>query len=145
MTVQIKITADEDFFVPEKQTEFSAGYDLKAAVEDDVKIAPGKRKLISSGIKLEIPSGFEGQVRPRSGLSIKHGITLLNSPGTIDADYRGDVGVILYNAGEEEFIIRRGDRIAQIIFAPVQSVSFQMSMKLESSNRGTGGFGSTGV
>lgn len=145
MNITVRINTDDEIFIPEKKSEAAAGFDLKAAVDEPVRILPGQRKLISTGIKLEIPLGYEGQIRPRSGLALKHGITILNSPGTIDSDYRGDVGIILYNAGEDVFTIKKGDRIAQILFSLVYNVEFEPSLRLESSYRGAGGFGSTGL
>lgn len=131
--------------LPAYMTVDAAGADVRAAVSADVIIQPGGRALIPAGFVLEIPSGFEAQVRPRSGLAIKHGVTLLNSPGTIDADYRGPVGVILVNLGQEAFTVRRGDRIAQLIVAPVARGSFEACVELVETARGDGGFGSTGT
>jgi dUTP pyrophosphatase len=123
----------------------AAGCDLFAAVADDVALDPGARALIPAGFSLALPPGFEAQVRPRSGLAIKHGVTCLNSPGTIDADYRGPVAVILINHGQERVIIRRGDRIAQMVIAPVSRARFVPSDSLSETARDTGGFGSTGT
>ncbi len=134
-----------DLDLPAYATAQSAGMDLMAAVEDDVTLAPGERKLIPSGLAIALPAGYEAQVRPRSGLALKHGITVLNSPGTIDADYRGEVGVILVNLGQEPFVISRGSRIAQMVVAPCLQGSWQVSEDLEASARGAGGFGSTGL
>jgi dUTP pyrophosphatase len=145
MNITVRVKAVQPEFVPVQQSAHSSGYDLKAAVETAVSIAPGERRLVPTGIRLEIPEGFEGQVRPRSGLALRHGITLLNSPGTIDADYRGDVGVILYNTGGADFIIQPGDRIAQIVFCSVPSVEMKHVEMLHESERGEGGFGSTGT
>lgn len=131
--------------MPAYMTADAAGADVRAAVPADVIIQPGGRALIPAGIVLEIPSGFEAQVRPRSGLALKHGVTLLNSPGTIDADYRGPVGVILVNLGQEAFTVRRGDRIAQVIVAPVARGLFEPCLELVGTARGDGGFGSTGT
>jgi dUTP pyrophosphatase len=122
----------------------SSGYDLRAAVGEELTLAPGSRALVPTGLFLEIPLGCEGQVRPRSGLALRHGIGILNAPGTIDSDYRGEVGVILVNWGAEPFTIRRGDRIAQLVFARVEAVEWQEVDVLEDSDRGPGGFGSTG-
>ena len=122
----------------------SAGMDLLAAVEGDVVLAPGSRALIPTGIAVALPSGHEAQVRPRSGLALKHGVTVLNSPGTIDADYRGEVGVILINHGEAPFTVRRGERIAQLVIAAVTAAVLDEVERLPESGRGTGGFGSTG-
>ena len=123
----------------------SAGVDLRAAVEGDQTIEPGQRLQVPTGLILELPDGFEGQVRPRSGLAIRHGVTLLNTPGTIDSDYRGEVKVILVNLGQESFRLSRGDRIAQLIVAPVSQVVLKETDSLGSTDRGEGGFGSTGV
>lgn len=131
--------------LPSHATAHSAGVDLLAAVTDDIVLAPGQHTLVPSGISIELPEGFEAQVRPRSGLANKHGVTVLNSPGTIDADYRGEVGVILINHGTEAFTIERGMRIAQMVVAPVSFVQWQESQDLAPSARGAGGFGSTGT
>jgi len=131
--------------LPAYMTADAAGADVRAAVREDVIVQPGRRALIPAGFVLEIPSGYEAQMRPRSGLALKHGVTLLNSPGTIDADYRGPVGVILANFGEEAFTVRRGDRIAQMIVAPVARGSFEACGQLVETARGDGGFGSTGT
>jgi dUTP pyrophosphatase len=135
----------EGLDLPSYATADSAGMDLLAAVEDAVVLAPGERRLIPSGIAIALPAGTEAQVRPRSGLALKHGITVLNTPGTIDADYRGEVGVILINLGEHPFTIERGSRIAQMVIAPFVQVRWQQCEDLEDSERGVGGFGSTGL
>lgn len=122
----------------------SSGYDLRAAVVDALSLAPGERALVATGLFLEIPRGWEAQVRPRSGLALRHGIGILNAPGTIDSDYRGEIGVILINWGAEPFTVRRGDRIAQLVFARVEAVEWQEVDALLDSDRGPGGFGSTG-
>ena len=131
--------------LPAYATEHAAGMDLCAAVEKDVTIEPGKRALIPTGLAIALPEGFEAQVRPRSGLALKHGVTVLNSPGTIDADYRGEVQVILANLGTEPFTITRGMRIAQMIVAPYTRVTWQEVSELPETARGAGGFGSTGT
>jgi dUTP pyrophosphatase len=133
--------------LPEYQTADAAGFDLLAAVplHDPVALAPGDRALIPTGLIFELPPGSEAQVRPRSGLAAKFGVTVLNSPGTIDADYRGEVSVILINLGKEQFAIKRGERIAQMIVAPVTRVKLREVAKLSSTKRGSGGFGSTGT
>jgi dUTP pyrophosphatase len=131
--------------VPHYQTEHSAGVDLYAAVEGEVVLDVGKWKLIPTGISVAIPEGHEGQVRPRSGLALKHGIGMLNAPGTIDADYRGEIGIILFNFGGQPFAIKRGDRIAQLIFARIEKAKFVTVDSLAETARGTGGFGHTGV
>ena len=134
-----------DLPLPAYATEHSAGMDLLAAVKEDVVIKPGERKLIPSGISIALPEGYEAQVRPRSGLAWKNGVTVLNAPGTIDADYRGEVGVILINHGSEPFTVTRGLRIAQMIIAPYTRAEWQKAETLEESARGAGGFGSTGT
>ncbi len=131
--------------LPDYATELSAGVDLLAAVEVDVVLQPGERKLIPSGIAIALPAGTEAQVRPRSGLALKYGVTVLNAPGTIDADYRGEVGVILINHGDAPFTVTRGARIAQMVIAPVTQASWRSVESLEKSARGAGGFGSTGT
>jgi dUTP pyrophosphatase len=130
--------------VPSYQTQGAAGADLSANLDGDLVLAPGERALVPTGIALEIPAGFEAQVRPRSGLAARHGVTVLNSPGTIDSDYRGEVKVILINLGAESFTIRSGDRIAQIVFSAVTRAEFAHGGKLGDTTRGSGGFGSTG-
>lgn len=130
--------------LPEVATPSAAGVDLLAAVEDAVTIAPGARKLVPTGIAIALPEGFEAQVRPRSGLAMRHGITVLNAPGTIDADYRGEVGVLLINHGTETFTVERGMRIAQMVVAPVAHIVWAESAELPTSERGASGFGSTG-
>ncbi len=131
--------------LPHYATADSAGVDLVAAVENAVILQPGERQLIPTGIAIALPPGTEAQVRPRSGLALRHGITLLNTPGTIDADYRGEIGVILINLGQESFAIDRGMRIAQMVVAPVVQVAWDEVAELSESQRGAGGFGSTGV
>jgi dUTP pyrophosphatase len=131
--------------LPEYATEHAAGMDLCAAVANDVIIEPGKRALIPTGLMIALPDGYEAQVRPRSGLALKHGITLLNSPGTIDADYRGEVQVILANLGAETFTVTRGMRIAQMVVAPYTHVDWNEVAELPATARGAGGFGSTGL
>ncbi|HAR45604.1 MAG: deoxyuridine 5'-triphosphate nucleotidohydrolase [Nitrospirae bacterium GWC2_57_13] len=130
--------------LPRYQTEHASGVDLCAAVEGELVIGPGQWKLIPTGIAVAIPDGSEGQVRPRSGLALKHGIGMLNAPGTIDADYRGEIGVILFNFSDALFTVRRGDRIAQLIFARVLKAEFRAAETLTETARGAGGFGHTG-
>jgi dUTP pyrophosphatase len=144
-TAVVKLPHAADLPLPAYGTPESAGCDLLAAVDAEMTIAPGKRALIPTGLKMMLPDGYEAQVRPRSGLALKHGITVLNTPGTIDADYRGEVGVILINLGDEDFVITRGMRIAQMVIAPVTQTRWQEVTSLESSERGEGGFGSTGT
>lgn len=128
--------------LPKYQTQGSSGCDLRSSI--DVVIPSGKRSIVPTGLKVEIPVGFEGQVRPRSGLAAKHGITVLNTPGTVDCDYRGEVKVILLNTGDEDFIIKKGDRIAQLVFSQVFRAIFKKEEGLTDTMRGSGGFGSTG-
>ena len=138
--------ADTALGLPTYETDGAAGADLRANLPDgDVTLEPGARALISTGLRMEIPPGFEVQVRPRSGLALKYGITLVNSPGTIDSDYRGVVGVILINLSDEAFVITHGMRIAQMIAAPLVQAQFEQVGSLGDSERGAGGFGSTGA
>jgi dUTP pyrophosphatase len=130
--------------LPRYQTEHSAGVDLYAAVDADLTIRAGAWKLVPTGVAVAIPEGYEGQVRPRSGLALKHGIGMLNGPGTIDADYRGEIGVVLFNFSDEPFAIRRGDRIAQLVFAKLEKALFELVDTLSGTARGAGGFGHTG-
>jgi len=130
--------------LPSYETAASAGLDIRAFIEEKLTLSPGERKLIKTGLFLEIPEGYEAQVRPRSGLALKNGITVLNSPGTIDADYRGEIGVILINHSSENFEINSGDRIAQLIFAKVEQAVWFETESLNETERGLGGFGSTG-
>jgi dUTP pyrophosphatase len=130
--------------LPSYATDHAAGMDLHAAVGTPVKLKPGEIRLVPTGIALEIPRGFEGQVRPRSGLALKHGISIVNAPGTIDADYRGEVGVILINMGGQPFTVGPGDRIAQLVIAPVARARLREASILARTKRGTGGFGHTG-
>jgi dUTP pyrophosphatase len=131
-------------YFPCYQTAGAAGIDLCACIAHPVVLPPGKRCLVGAGFSLEVPQGYEVQVRPRSGLAIKHGITLLNTPGTIDSDYRGEVKVILINLGEEDFVISPGDRIAQMVVAPVVQASIESTETLSATDRDSGGFGHTG-
>ncbi|HEX3128622.1 MAG TPA: dUTP diphosphatase [Thermoanaerobaculia bacterium] len=146
MRVRIqKLPSARDLPLPGPASPGSAGLDLRAAVEDELVIRPGERRLVPTGLVLEIPPGWEGQVRPRSGLALRHGIGILNAPGTIDSDYRGEVGVILINHGEAPFPVKRGDRVAQLVIARVESVEWVESDSLAETGRGEGGFGSTGL
>ena len=131
---------------PKQQSTGAAGVDLLAALgaSETITIEPGKRALVPSGMSIALPAGYEAQVRPRSGLAAKHGVTVLNTPGTIDADYRGEIKVILINHGDAPFTIQRGDRIAQMVVAPVSSIEFALRETLDETKRGEGGFGSTG-
>ncbi len=141
----IKLAHGADLPLPAYATEQSAGADLMAAIDADITLAPFARMLIPAGIALALPAGFEAQIRPRSGLALKNGITLLNTPGTIDADYRGEIKVLLINLGQEDFVISRGMRIAQLVIAPVAQVKWQQVESLDETQRSAGGFGSTGV
>lgn len=134
----------EGLELPRYATEGSSGCDLRAAVSEPVTLRPGERLAVPTGLVLAIPEGYEGQVRARSGLALKSGIACLNAPGTIDSDYRGEVRVILANLGDEPFEIRRGDRIAQLVFSPVAAADFDPAAEVSESGRGGGGFGSTG-
>ncbi|MGF7088257.1 dUTP pyrophosphatase [Kroppenstedtia sanguinis] len=139
-----KLPGNEDLPLPERMSEEASGFDLLAAVQDELQLEPGEWRLVPTGIALEMPAGLEAQVRPRSGLALKHGITLLNSPGTIDADYRGEISAILHNLGREPFVVRRGERIAQLVFQQVPKVRWRAVEQLSSTDRGSGGFGHTG-
>ena len=135
----------QDLALPTYATEDSAGMDLLAAMDAPITLAPLERKLVPAGIAIALPKGYEAQVRPRSGLALKSGISLVNAPGTIDADYRGEIGVILINLSNEPFEITRGMRIAQMVIAPYSRANWELTDSLEDSARGEGGFGSTGV
>ncbi len=140
-----KVRGCEDLPLPVSTSELSSGVDLLSAEVSDTVLKPGKIKLISTGIKIMIPEGYEGQIRPRSGLALKNGITVLNTPGTIDSDYRGIVKIILINLGEEEFIIQRGDRVAQLVIQKIFFPNFKLVETLDKTKRGEGGFGHSGV
>lgn len=142
----MRLPHGEGLPLPAYETAQAAGMDLRAAVPEDEPfvLRPGSRHPVPTGLAFALPAGFEGQVRPRSGLAAKHGVTCLNTPGTIDADYRGEVKVILINLGEEDFTIRRGERIAQLVIAPVVQAAWAETASLEDTARGAGGFGSTG-
>ena len=135
----------EDLPLPAYETAHAAGMDLRAAVEEPLVLAPGARALVPTGIAIALPEGFEAQVRPRSGLAFRNGISMVNTPGTIDADYRGEIRVILINHGHEPFTVQRGDRIAQLVIAPVLRVAWVECDSLDDTPRGAGGFGHTGV
>lgn len=132
-------------FIPSYESSGAAGADLRADISGELILLPGERQIIPTGLRLQIPEGFEAQIRPRSGLASKHGVTLLNAPGTIDSDYRGEVKVILINLSDRAYTVRSGVRIAQIVFAPVLKVEFAIQETIEQSGRGHGGFGSTGA
>ena len=134
-----------DLALPAYATEHSAGMDLLAAVHENRTMAPGERALIPTGLAMALPDGYEAQIRPRSGLALKYGVSLVNTPGTIDADYRGEIGVILINHGHEPFVIERGMRIAQMVIAPYTRAQFSEVIDLPTTQRGQGGFGSTGT
>lgn len=141
---KLRIVNTSNNELPTYATKGSAGMDLRANLQEDVVIAPGERKLISTGLKISLPVGYEAQIRPRSGLALKKGVTVLNSPGTVDSDYIGDIGVILINHGEESLTISNGDRIAQMAIAKHETVEFEQVESLDETERGAGGFGSTG-
>jgi len=141
--IWIKVITDDDTLIPSYQTSGSAGCDLRST--DNVVIPSGSRLVVGTGLKLEIPSGFGAMVCARSGLSAKNGIQVLNGPGIVDNDYRGEIKVILHNSGKEDFIVKKGDRIAQILFFPIFQAIFQKSSAISETDRGEGGFGSTGV
>lgn len=138
------VAGANDLNLPQYQTEGAAGMDLLAAVSEDVEIGPGERELIPCGISVALPMGYEAQVRSRSGLALKHGVAVLNSPGTIDCDYRGEIGAILINTSDTPFVVTRGARIAQLVVAAVTRIELQVVEQLPDSARGSGGFGHTG-
>ena len=148
MTIEIRVRRlphAEGLPLPGYATTGAAGADLCAAIEDDLTIEPGDREAVATGLVIEIPEGFEGQVRPRSGLALKAGLTVVNAPGTIDSDYRGELKILLVNLGSEASTISRGERVAQLVIAPVIRARFSETSELSASERGDGGFGSTGV
>jgi dUTP pyrophosphatase len=140
-----KLEHAKDLSLPNYESVNAAGMDIRAAVAEPITLKPGERTLIPTGLQMALPTGYEAQIRPRSGLAIKKGITMLNSPGTIDADYRGEVKVIAINHGEEDFVVNHGDRIAQMVIAPVTQLPLLEVDELDETDRGEGGFGSTGV
>ena len=142
--IQLPIINESPYDLPTYATVSSAGLDLKAVLDASITLAPLERKIIGTGLKIALPEGYEAQARPRSGLAAKHGITVLNAPGTIDADYRGEIGVILVNLSNDAFTIQPGERIAQLVVAQYSQVSWQPTINLEETDRGEGGFGSTG-
>ncbi|MBA3726554.1 MAG: dUTP diphosphatase [Armatimonadetes bacterium] len=141
--IKINISAQTPEFLPEYATDLAAGMDLKA--NESCRLEPGERKAVATGLRVAIPPGYEGQIRPRSGLALRHGLSIPNAPGTIDADYRGEVKVILINLGSEPVAVNRGDRIAQLVICPVARAEWQLCDELPETVRGEGGFGSTGV
>lgn len=143
--MKVKVINRSGHALPQFKTDASAGLDLSAHLEKAVTLQPGERKLIGTGLFMELPIGFEAQVRPRSGWALKEGVTVLNAPGTIDADYRGEIGVILINLGQAPVTVEDGDRIAQLVVARYEQIEWAPSNELEKSERGTGGFGSTGI
>lgn len=143
--MQVKIINHSKHLLPAYETPSSAGLDVRANLDESITLKPFERALVKTGLFMEIPVGYECQVRPRSGLALKKGITVLNSPGTIDADYRGEVGVILINLSNETFVVEDGERIAQLVFAQVEQAEWNLSIELSETERGAGGFGSTGV
>ena len=148
MIVEIPITVlphASELGLPHYATDEAAGMDLKAAIDTEFTLAPAKRTLVPTGFSIALPKGFEAQIRPRSGLAFKHGVTVLNTPGTVDSDYRGEIKVILINHGEEDFVIEPGMRIAQMVVAAHATVSWQINESLSATQRGIGGFGSTGA
>ena len=142
--IQLKVINQSEHALPEYATILSAGLDLKANLSESILLKPLQRLLIPTGLFIELPEGFEAQIRPRSGLAFKHGLTVLNSPGTIDADYRGEIKVLLVNLSETDFIVNNGERIAQMVIAKHEQIIWEPVIQLEKSNRGAGGFGSTG-
>ena len=144
-TMQINIINTSNHELPHYETEASAGMDLRAALDAPVTLKPLERTIVKTGLFIELPEGYEAQVRPRSGLAYKKGITVLNSPGTIDADYRGEIGVILVNLSQEEFVIENGERVAQLVIAKHEQAQWVEVENLDETDRGAGGFGSTGA
>ena len=142
--MQVKIKNKSNNPNPSYETELSAGMDIRAFIENKIILEPGKRKLVSTGLFLELPAGYEAQVRSRSGLALKKGISVLNSPGTIDSDYRGEIGIILINHSSENFVIENGDRVAQLVIAKHEKIVWHPTQEIKHSERGSGGFGSTG-
>ena len=142
--ITVPVQNNTDFELPQYATPASAGVDLKAAIKEAITLAPLERSIIPTGLKIALPEGYEAQVRPRSGLAAKHGITVLNSPGTIDADYRGEIGVILVNLSQKSFTIQPEERIAQLVVAKYEQIQWEETEVLSQTNRGAGGFGSTG-
>ena len=142
--IQLKVINQSEHALPEYATILSAGLDLKANLSESILLKSLQRTLIPTGLFIELPAGFEAQIRPRSGLAFKHGLTVLNSPGTIDADYRGEIKVLLVNLSETDFIVNNGERIAQMVIAKHEQIIWEPVIQLEKSNRGAGGFGSTG-
>ncbi len=145
ITLKVKRIKNSDLPLPAYETEGSAGMDIRASLDEDVILEPGDIKLIPTGISISIPMGYEGQIRPRSGLALKHGIGMVNSPGTIDSDYRGEVRIIMINHGKKSFTVKHGDRIAQMIIARLCNAVIEEVSELDSTKRGQGGFGHSGI
>lgn len=144
-SMNVKIINKSKHLIPAYETELSAGMDLRANIDDSITLKPLERVIVKTGLYIALPAGFEAQVRPRSGLAAKKGITVLNSPGTVDADYRGEIGVILVNLSNEDFIIQDGERVAQLVIAKHERVTWKEVEILSETERGAGGFGSTGI
>ncbi|SMO75030.1 dUTP diphosphatase [Fodinibius sediminis] len=140
-----KLPHAEDLELPSYESDYAAGMDIRAALDEPLELEPGCRALVPTGLQMALPRGYEAQIRPRSGLAYRNGITMLNTPGTIDADYRGEVKVLAVNLGENSFVIEHGDRIAQMVIAPVTQADVEQAQTLPDTERGSGGFGSTGV
>lgn len=145
MTLQVQIINESSHPLPSYETLGAAGMDLRANLETNVILKPGERSLIPTGLKIQLPVGFEAQIRPRSGLAYRNGISIVNSPGTIDSDYRGEIKILLINHGQEDFVVRDGERIAQMIVARHEQVEWKASQVLDSTERGSGGYGHTGT
>lgn len=145
MHMNVKVINKSNNLLPAYETALSAGMDIRAFITEDIILKPLQRSLVSSGLFIELPQGFEAQIRPRSGLALKHGITVLNSPGTIDADYRGEIKILLINLSDTDFRIQSGDRIAQMIIAKHEQISWEATDSLNETSRGAGGYGHTGV
>lgn len=144
MEITVSITREPGVKLPAYATSGSAGMDIHAMLAEAVTLHPGERRLIPTGLKIELPEGFEAQIRPRSGLALKYGVTVLNTPGTIDSDYRGEIGVVLINLGQEDFEVKNGDRIAQMVVAPYPQVKWNEVLILDNTVRGEGAYGHTG-
>lgn len=143
--IRVKIKTEEGVEIPKYETTGSAGMDIRAFMNSPIIITPGERYLVPTGVSIKIPPGYEVQIRPRSGMALKKGVTVLNAPGTIDSDYTGKVGVILYNSGSYDFVVNSGDRIAQLILSEVPQIEWEEVNELEETDRGTNGLGSTGI
>lgn len=146
LRIQVKVLpGNEDLPLPRYMTERAAGMDLCAAVEEPLVLSPGERIMVPTGFRMALPEGYEAEIRPRSGLAIQHGITLINAPGTIDADYRGEVRILMINLGQEPYVLRRGDRVAQMVVHQVCRAELELAEDLEDTKRAAGGFGHTGA